>query len=378
MVKNTIKVVKMIRIFSVMFLAAAVLVSCGRGGNVVVTATIQGARNGTLYLQHEVDGLYRNVDSVEMKKNGRFELSADVDSPEVYYLAFGKSAPVISFFAEPGTVNVSARIDSLSSAKVTGGKNQELYTSFMEYMRDFASRKNDAYIKILQASAADGNKDSLQAYSNAYSGLERRQAQFIANFAVTNASYEIAPLIAYTFLNKGYSPILDTIKSKMPQNILASKYGREFSSFVEQAKNTLVGMKAPQFEMSQDSLSFSSEDYAGKYMFLVVWAAGDEVNSDYITSLKDVYAKWHGKGLEVLSSCISADDQQYGYDTYYLSMPWTEIRDARGVKNTVAEKFALTGNLPASVLIAPDGTILAKYITPSDLDKVLAYLQDKK
>lgn len=29
--KNTIKVVKMIRIFSVMFLAAAVLVSCGRG-----------------------------------------------------------------------------------------------------------------------------------------------------------------------------------------------------------------------------------------------------------------------------------------------------------------------------------------------------------
>lgn len=80
----------------------------------------------------------------------------------------------------------------------------------------------------------------------------------------------------------------------------------------------------------------------------------------------------------MLSSCISADDQQYGYDTYYLSMPWTEIRDARGVKNTVAEKFALTGNLPASVLIAPDGTILAKYITPSDLDKVLAYLQDKK
>lgn len=150
MVKNTIKVVKMIRIFSVMFLAAAVLVSCGRGGNVVVTGTIQGAKNGTLYLQHEVDGLYRNVDSVEMKKNGRFELSADVDSPEVYYLAFGKSAPVISFFAEPGTVNVSARIDSLSSAKVTGGKNQELYTSFMEYMRDFASRKNDAYIKYFR------------------------------------------------------------------------------------------------------------------------------------------------------------------------------------------------------------------------------------
>lgn len=361
-----------------MFLAAAVLVSCGRGGNVVVTGTIQGAKNGTLYLQHEVDGLYRNVDSVEMKKNGRFELSADVDSPEVYYLAFGKSAPVISFFAEPGTVNVSAKIDSLPYAKVTGGKNQELYTSFMGYMRDFASRRNDAYIKILQASADNGEKDSLEAYSNAYSGLERRQAQFIANFAVTNASYEIAPLVAYTFLNKGYSPILDTIMSKMPQNILASKYGREFSAFVEQAKNTLVGMKAPEFTVSADSLSFSSKDHAGKYMFLVVWAAGDEVNSDYITALKDVYAKWHDKGLDVFSSCISADDQQYGYDKYYLGMPWTEIRDARGVKNTLAEKFALTGNLPASVLIAPDGTILAKYLTPSDLDKVLAYLQDKK
>src|SRR5699024_4583324 len=109
-------------------------------------------------------------------------------------------------------------------------------------------------------------------------------------------------------------------------------------------------------------------------LFLVVWSAGNQENIDYMSALKQVYGKWHDRGLEVLSSCISQNDEQYGYDIYSLNLPWAEVRDARGMKNTLIDKFALTGNLPAGLLIGRDGTILARYITPEDLDKVLDYL----
>lgn len=180
--------------------------------------------------------------------------------------------------------------------------------------------------------------------------------------------------MAYTFLNKGYSPLLDTLQAKFTPEVAASLYGKEFSHFVTQAKNTLVGMSVPEFELRSDSVSFHREDFAGKTLFLVAWTAGDPVNIDYMSALKEVYEQWHPKGLEVLSSCIGGSDQEYGYDIYSLSLPWNEVRDARGVKNELVDKFALTGTLPSGVLVGADGTILARGVSPEALEKALEYL----
>ena len=54
------------------------------------------------------------------------------------------------------------------------------------------------------------------------------------------------------------------------------------------------------------------------------------------------------------------------------------MRDARGVKNELVDKFALTGTLPSGVLIGEDGTILARGISPEALEKVLEYLSQQK
>ena len=358
----------------ILSLCAALAAGCGSDSTFQVKGTIAGAKNGTLYLQKEEEGHYLNVDSLEMGKNGKFEFTGDATEPQMYYLAFGKAAPVLSFFAESGTITIDARIDSLQKAKVKAGREQELYDEFLSYIRDFSGKKDKVYLDILRSSVVDGDKDSIEVYRSMYQSLERRQAQFVANFVLTHSDSRVAPLMAHTFLNQGYSPLLDSLVKSMSPEVADSKYGREFAGFVSAAKNTLVGMSAPDFELKKDTTAYSLSSFAGKELFLVVWSAGNQENIDYMSALKQVYGKWHDRGLEVLSSCISQNDEQYGYDIYSLNLPWAEVRDARGMKNTLIDKFALTGNLPAGLLIGRDGTILARYITPEDLDKVLDYL----
>lgn len=359
-------------------MCGTLLVGCSGGKTFRVKGTIEGAKNGTLYLQYEQDGRYVSVDSLEMGRDGSFDLTGDASEPRMYYLAFGETAPVLSFFAEGAPVTVRAHIDSLDCAQITGGEGQALYNEFMDYMREFAARKETAYLNILRASTQDGPKDSLEAYTAAYEQLDRRQLQYVANFVATHPDSPLSPLLAYTFLNKGYSPLLDTLQAKFTPEVAASLYGKEFSHFVTQAKNTLVGMSVPEFELRSDSVSFHREDFAGKTLFLVAWTAGDPVNIDYMSALKEVYEQWHPKGLEVLSSCIGGSDQEYGYDIYSLSLPWNEVRDARGVKNELVDKFALTGTLPSEVLIGEDGTILARGISPEALEEVLEYLSQQQ
>lgn len=360
-------------------LAAALLAAgCSGGKTFKVKGTIEGAKNGTLFLQREQDGQYVNVDSLEMGRHGRFELTGDATEPQMYYLAFGKAEPVMSFFAEGDPVTVRAHIDSLDRAEIKGGREQALYAEFMGYMRDFSARKEAAYLDILRSSAVDGDRDSIAIYTSIYEKLDRRQLQYVANFAVTHPDSRLSPLLAYTFLNKGYSPLLDTIASKFSPEVSASRYGREFSDFVNSAKNTLVGMAAPDFELKKDTVSYRLGDFAGKNLFVVAWTAGNQANIDYMSALKQVYEHWHPKGLEVVSSCIGGSEEEYGYDIYSLNFPWTDVRDARGMKNELVEKFALTGTLPAGLLVGADGTILVRYVSPEGLEKALDYLSENK
>lgn len=372
------KIIDMFRISAktgVALLACALLLAgCSGGKTFKVKGVIQGAKNGVLYLQREENGRYVDVDSLELGCNGRIELAGRAEEPQMYYLAFGKSEPALSFFADGAPVQVQAHIDSLDRARITAGDEQALYNEFMDYMRDFAARKEAVYLDILRSGAVDGAKDSLEIYRAMYEKLDRRQLQFVANFALSHPESRLSPLLAYTFLNKGYSPLLDTIAAKFTPEVAASRYGQEFATFVSNAKNTLVGMSAPQFELKTDSLTCRLEDFAGKNLFVVAWTAGDQANADYLTALKKVYEKWHPKGLEVLTSCIGGNDEDYRYDTYTLAMPWQDVRDARGVKSTLVEKFALTGTLPTGVLIGPDGIILARYVSPEGLEVALDYL----
>lgn len=361
--------------FCVAAVCVLLVAGCSGGKTFKVKGTIKGAKNGVLYLQKEENGRYVNLDSLEMGKNGQFELSAPVEDPQMYYLAFGKAEPAVSFFAEKGEITVDAHIDSLDRAKIKGGKEQELYVEFMGYMRDFATKKNNIYLDILRSNAVDGDKDSVAVYTAMYESLDRRQLQFVANFAISHPDSYLSPLLASTFLNKGYSPLLDTIAVKLSPEVMGSRYGKDFSGFISNAKNTLVGMEAPDFELVKDSVTYSPKTFAGKNLFVVAWTSGNQQNIDYMSALKQVYEKWHDKGLEVLSSSIGGGDEEYGYDIYSLNLPWTEVRDARGIKNALVDKFALTGALPAGVLIGRDGTILARYISPDDLSKVLGYLE---
>ena len=357
-----------------LLVCAAALAGCSGGKTFKVKGVIEGAKNGMLYLQCEQDGRYVDVDSLELGRNGRIDLTGRADEPQMYYLAFGKSEPALSFFADGEPVQVQAHIDSLDRARITAGDEQELYTQFMDYMRDFAARKEAIYLNVLRSSAVDGARDSLEIYRSMYEKLDRRQLQFVANFAMTHPQSRLSPLLAYTFLNKGYSPLLDTISSKFTPEVAASRYGQEFNTFVQNAKNTLVGMPAPEFEISGDSTVCRLEDFAGKNLFVVAWTAGDPANTEYLSALKNVYEKWQAKGLEVLSTCVGGSQEDYRYDTYTLAMPWTEVRDARGVKNTLVEKFALTGTLPTGILVGSDGIILARYVSPEGLEKALEYL----
>ncbi|MDD4820740.1 MAG: DUF4369 domain-containing protein [Flavobacteriales bacterium] len=369
----------MIKKIFIVLVAVMSFYSCSKSGNTQISGEIRGAKNGVLYVMSEQeDGTMNVLDSLNMKKDGKFSFSLDVPSTQLCYLTFDKNIPTLAFFVEGVPVEILAQVDSLSFADVKGGENQGFYNEFLSYLKEFEAKKSDLYIKVLKHSAENGNKDSLAEYSRQYNTNIRRQAQYIANFALTHAQNEVSPLVATSFLTQnGYSPILDSISSAMTPQVKESIYGKEYTDFISRAKKSSIGQVAPAFEIVKDSTTYSYDTYKGKNLFIAMWTPGQNASREYMLSLEKEYIKWRDKGLEVLSVAMTKDTMQYEHDSYYLNMPWVDVIQSNTKTNSVIKQFALVGNFPMGILIDKNGILHARYIEPADLELILPAIEKK-
>src|SRR5690606_40941630 len=105
------------KLFTLLFIAL-VAVSCGKEtGNLTIKGTVKGLRKGKIYLQKAQDSIMVSVDSVTIDGNPSFELTTDIQGPEVVTLSLDKNDrnklnDQLDIFAEPGVDRKSTRLNS--------------------------------------------------------------------------------------------------------------------------------------------------------------------------------------------------------------------------------------------------------------------------
>ena len=222
------------------FLAiVALLVSCNKNeqGNMVVKVTIDGLKKGTLYLQKVKDTVLVSVDSIKLDGKTEIVLSDAIESPEIYFLVLDKIAGErISFFGEKGEITVNAKLEKFTtSAKITGSVNQDLLTEHKAMAQKFNGKKLDLAVEKFNAYKI--NDTALAAkLEQEEASLIKRKYYYTTNFAVVNASHEVAPYLALTELYDANIRLLDTINNSLSKEVKASKYGKELDKYITEIK----------------------------------------------------------------------------------------------------------------------------------------------
>jgi hypothetical protein len=141
------------------------------------------------------------------------------------------------FFGEKGEITVNTLLKTFeSSAKVTGSENQELLQEYRKLARQFDGKNLDnikAYYEAIKNNADQKTMDSIQA---AMDNLTKRRYLYALNFASTHGDNVIAPFIALTEVYDANLVFLDTVASKLTEEVKVSKYGKEFLEFIAKRK----------------------------------------------------------------------------------------------------------------------------------------------
>ena len=228
------------------FASLILLVACNKNEsktNLHITGNIKGLKEGTLYIQKYTDSALVAIDSIKIDGKSTFESNIDLKSPEMLYLYLDRGVTNsldnnIMFFAEPGTINIDTNLDSfITSAKITGSKNQELYEEY----KKINSRFTDENLTLIEQKFKAIKRNNTKAIDSITALQEnniKRKYLYATNFAVNNKDHEVSPYIALAEIYDINIKYLDTIQKTMTPQVANSLYGKKLTQYVNAIKKS--------------------------------------------------------------------------------------------------------------------------------------------
>jgi thiol-disulfide isomerase/thioredoxin len=129
-------------------------------------------------------------------------------------------------------------------------------------------------------------------------------------------------------------------------------------------------------DLEDTSRVYRPSDFDGKYLLIDFWATWCGPCKGEMKGLHEAYAKYHDRGLELLSVSFDQDREAVArFRRGKWPMPWLHAYEEGGFDGASAKQFEIAG-IPRPILVGPDGRILALEgeLRGEHLDRTLAAL----
>ena len=334
------------------------LVGCQRVEKFTVEGVVSNAEGEMLYLEHT--GLVKTsvVDSCTLSEAGKFTLKAAAPAyPDFYRLRIGKqSLPLAVDSSE--TIIVTASRDSLAQTMAIEGSDNSLIiaqlrakarTASIEELREAAKQVIVANPGSLAAYYAVFMKQGGQYIWNILDPSDRRMYQAVAtSFNIWMPEYERTKVL--------YNQVLEILQAER-----SVKNQEVMRQFINEAENSVLDVTLPDEWGEMQSLS----DLQGEVVVLDFSNSEMEQSVGYNFELRELYNKYHKRGLEIYS--VSIDRNKLLWEQTVENLPWITVHADQNVAAQVLLQYNVQG-LPTLFLLDRKGNVQGRYIDFKQLE----------
>lgn len=157
-------------------------------------------------------------------------------------------------------------------------------------------------------------------------------------------------------------PILKRAVDAIPEDLKKEPYNAEMIKYAATLQATEPGNPFIDIEaLTPEGDTVRLSDYAGKGKYVLVdfWASWCGPCRASIPELKELYAKYHDKGFEVIGVSLDAKKDAWLKGIADLDIPWHQMSDVKLWNSAGAKEYGIKA-IPCTILIDPDGKIVER------------------
>jgi len=309
-----------------------------------ISGKIEGADGISFYLQKTISGKIVNLDTAVVT-NGLFKMTGGlVEYPEMVYLVTSDRKRRLSLFLENGKIIITGRLDSLSTAKVTGSKSNDEYYSYQRSLVTLSEKMK----KIMEEYKAALEEIMAEEKSHTKDFIKNNPGSFVSPYLLSNLTRNISP------------GELESIINAMDPEVAKIPVMTEIKSSLTAMYSVAVGKKAPDFTLNDvngKQVALSAK-IGPKLLLIDFWAGWCSPCRLENPNVLRVYNDFHKKGFDIIGVSLDRTKGEWIKAIADDKLPWTQVSDLNYF-NSVAAKLYNVKAIPANFLLDEKGIIIA-------------------
>lgn len=304
-------------------------------------------------------------------KDGKFSWVANMHDAQKVTIMFPRRAAWV--YLEPGNISIRGTADSLHALKVKGSKTQAEADAFTASQKPIDDQMDPLYQKY-----GKGSKEEQLALEEKLAGLKAQKRELTNKYIAGHPESMLSLSMVTDRAGMGSYKDVQSVFELLGPKAKASAEGKRLAERLTVLKRSAIGEPMLNFTQNDtEGKPVSFEAFKGKYVLVDFWASWCGPCRAENPNVLKAYNTYKDKNFTVLG--ISLDDKGENWKKAIKDdgMPWTQLSDLKGWKNEVSTYYGIMG-IPSTLLIDPQGKIIAKDLRGEILNKKLEELFTQK